>query len=110
MISTERHGNAVVIQINEPQLQMYIIPQFKNSVKEVLDGKPKVVIFDLAGVDHLDSSAMGALFHFQKVIREYGGVICLANVNHKVMQVFKITKSDTNFEIFESVEKALRAG
>ncbi len=110
MISTERHDNAVVIQINEPQLQMYIIPQFKNSVKEVLDGKPKLVIFNLAGVEHLDSSAMGALFHFQKVVREYGGVIALANVNHKVMQVFKITKSDTNFEIFESVEKALRAG
>lgn len=108
MISIERHDNAVVIQIKEPQLQMYIIPQFKNSVKEVLDTKPKLTILDMTSVDHMDSSAMGALFHFQKVAQEHGGTIALAHVNNKVMQVLKITKSDKNFEIFESVEKALR--
>lgn len=109
MISIERHENAVVVQIHEAQLQMYVIPQFKNSVKTVLDSKPKLIILDMASVDHMDSSAMGALFHFQRAANEYGGTIALANVNNKIMQVLKITKSDKNFEIFESIETALRA-
>lgn len=109
MISVERDNGVAIITVEEPQLQMYVIPQFKTAVKTVLDEKPKMVIFDLKIVQHVDSSAMGALFHFQKFIKEYGGRIALANVSTKVMQIFKITKSDTNMEIFESVARALKS-
>ncbi len=109
MISVERDNGVTIITIEEPQLQMYVIPQFKNAVKTVLEEKPGMVIFDMKVVQHVDSSAMGALFHFQKFIREYGGRIALANVSTKVMQIFKITKSDTNLEIFDSVARALKS-
>lgn len=109
MIEIERHNGAVVIRVVEAQLQMYVIPQFKTAVKQAIEDKPKIVVFDMGPVDHVDSSAMGALFHFQKIVREYGGRIALANVTNKVMQVFKITKSDTNLEIYDTVELAIKA-
>lgn len=109
MIEIERHPNAVVIRIREKQLQMYAIPQFKETVMPVLSEQPAFVIFEMGAVEHIDSSAMGAIFHFQKFVKEYGGRLGLADISNKVMQVFKVTKSDKNFEVFETVEEALKS-
>lgn len=109
MIEVSRQGDALVIKIVEPQLQMYAIPQFRTAVTQEIIGKPRLVVFDLAAVDHVDSSAMGALFHFQKELKSWGGKVCVANLSNKVLQIFKITKSENAFEIFDSVEAALKS-
>jgi len=108
MLEVSRHDEALVIRITEPQLQMYAIPQFKAMVTDAIAAKPKIVVFDLAQVDHLDSSAMGAMFHFLRTVREYGGRLGIANVSGKVMQVFKVTKAETQFPLFETLETAIK--
>lgn len=108
MLEVTRQNEATVIRITEALLQMYAIPQFKAQVNEALAEKPKLVIFDLASVDHLDSSAMGAMFHFLKVVHEYGGKLGIAHVSNKVMQVFKVTKAESTFKIFETVQDAIK--
>lgn len=109
MIEVEKQGGALIIRVMEQQLQMYVIPQFKTAVSAYLDNKPPHVIFDLEAVDHLDSSAMGAIFHFQRRIRDYKGKLGIIHVSSKIMQVFKITKSDGHLDVFESLEAALKA-
>lgn len=109
MIEVSKQDGAVIIRFTETQLQMYVIPQLKAAVVKVLDEKPGHVIFDMVQVEHLDSSAMGAIFHFQRKIREYNGKLGLAHVSGKIMQVFKITKSDAHLEVFETLEAALKA-
>lgn len=108
MLEVNRQDEALVIRITEPQLQMYAIPQFRSLVAEAIAGKPKVVVFDLELVDHLDSSAMGAMFHFLKAVREYGGMLGITNVSSKVMQVFKVTKAETQFPLFETIDAAIQ--
>lgn len=108
MIELSTEGNARVIKVREIQLQMYAIPQFKTSVLEALSAKPPVVVFDLSTVDHLDSSALGAMLHFQKHVQGYGGKMALAHVTPKVMQIIKVTKFENNLQIFDSVAKAAK--
>lgn len=108
MIEVSTEGKALVIKVTETQLQMYAIPQFKTSVIEALHGKPPVVVFDMASVDHVDSSALGAILHFQKHIQAYGGKMTLAHVMPKVMQIIKVTKFENNLQIFDSVEAAAK--
>jgi anti-sigma B factor antagonist len=88
---------------------MYIIPQLKTSVTKLLEDKPPYVIFDMEDVQHLDSSAMGAIFHFQRKIREYSGKLALVHVSGKIMQIFKITKSDAHLDVYETLGQALKA-
>jgi anti-sigma B factor antagonist len=109
MVEVSRQDGAIILKFTESQLQMYIIPQLKTSVTQYLEEKPAHVIFDMEGVEHLDSSAMGAIFHFQRKIREYGGKLVLIHVSPKIMQVFKITKSDAHLDMFETLEQALKA-
>lgn len=108
MIEVSRQGDALVIKVIEPQLQMYAIPQFRTAVTQEILSKPKLLVFDLAAVDHLDSSAMGALFHFQKELKSWDGKVSVANLSSKLLQIFKITKSENAFGIFDSVEEALK--
>lgn len=109
MIEVTRHDGALVLRITEPQLQMYLIPQFKAAVAAPLIDKPTLVVFDLGAVQHIDSSAMGALFHFQKELATWGGKLRLANLTSKVQQIFKITRSENTFDIRNTVADALKA-
>ncbi len=108
MLEVTRQNDATVIRITEALLQMYSIPQFKAQVSEAIADKPKLVVFDLEKVEHLDSSAMGAMFHFLKVVNQYGGKLGIAHVSNKVMQVFKVTKAETTFPIFETAQEAIK--
>lgn len=108
MLEVTRHGDALVLRVQEPQLQMYAIPQFKAAVTSQLVDKPKLVVFDLALVELVDSSAMGALFYFHKELNSWGGKLRVAQLSSKVMQIFKITRSENAFEIYATVEQALR--
>lgn len=107
MIEVEKRNTAMILRVVEPQLQMYNIPQFKTAVTSILSEQPPVVVFDLGPVDHVDSSAMGALFHFQRGIKEYGGIMAVANVCTKVMQIFKVTKSEHAFPLYDTVDEAI---
>ena len=109
MIEVERQAGAIIVKFTDSQLQMYLIPQLKAAVQKLVDEKPARIIFDFEAVDHLDSSAMGAIFHFQRKVREYQGRISLIHVSNKIMQIFKITKSDGHLEVFETLERALKA-
>jgi anti-sigma B factor antagonist len=108
MIELSTEGKALVIKVTETQLQMYAIPQFKTMVIDALHAKPPLVVFDMETVDHVDSSALGALLHFQKHIQAYNGKMALANVTPKVMQVIKVTKFENNLQIFDSVAEAAK--
>lgn len=108
MIEIARHAGALVLRITEPQLQMYLIPQFKAAVAAQLVEKPQLLIFDLGAVQHIDSSAMGALFHFQKELATWGGRLRLANLTSKVQQIFKVTRSENAFDIRSNIDEALK--
>ena len=51
------------------------------------------VVLDLAGVEFVDSSGLGALIHMHKTM-EPQGRLALCNVQPKVAQLFKITRLD----------------
>jgi anti-sigma B factor antagonist len=108
VIEVSQHGNAMVIRVKEVQLQMYVVPQFKAAVVSQLAAQPKLVVFDMALVEHIDSSGMGALFYFQRELRTWGGELRIANLTSKVRQIFKIVKSENAFGIFETVADALK--
>ena len=43
-----------------------------------------------------------------KAVREYGGNLGVTHVSSKVMQVFKVTKAETQFPIFETPDAAIK--
>jgi anti-sigma B factor antagonist len=80
--------------------------------KKVLDaveaGDTKFVV-DFSATGYIDSSGLGALVLLAKKVREVGGDLRLAGLNDDLRTLFELTKLDTLFTIFPSVEEAVSA-
>ena len=87
------------------------VEHFRESLAHWLAGSGAVknVILDLCGVDMIDSSGLGAILASLKRIGDRGGDLKIARLQRKARLVFEITRAYKVFEIFDTVEEALRA-
>jgi|WetSurMetagenome_2_1015567.scaffolds.fasta_scaffold177479_1 anti-sigma B factor antagonist len=66
-------------------------------------------LVDLGPVAYLSSSALGMLLGMQRRVVQRKGRLRLAGINDEVMEVFRITKLDTVFDIYKDEAAALEA-
>jgi len=64
-------------------------------------------IFDMEGVGFLASACIGVLVGFMQDLENMRGRILLANCSENVLFLFRVTKLDTVFMIFEDVGEAV---
>ena len=64
------------------------------------------VLFDLSGVDYVDSSGVSWLLTCHKRFREAGGKLILHSATPLVMQVIRVLKLDQVFAIADSARAA----
>ena len=67
------------------------------------------IVLNLAWIEYIDSSGMGALVASFISARHRGALIKLAAVGPRVRQVLKTTKVDQMFEIYGSADEAIRS-
>lgn len=81
---------------------------FKEKLKALIgEGRLRVVI-DVGNVGFIDSQGLGALISCLKVLRQVDGLLALANVSESVEAVLRITRLLRVFEVYGTVEEALR--
>jgi len=76
--------------------------------KMVADGRRNVVL-NLAEVDYIDSTGLGALVMFYTVLRKASGRLALLNLNRRHMELLVLTKLSTVFEIFDDEQSAVNS-
>jgi len=64
-------------------------------------------VVDLSGVGYMDSSGVASLVKLLARVRRRQVDLKLAGMTRRVRSVFEITRLDTVFEIFASVQEAL---
>ncbi len=67
------------------------------------------VIFDMAGVTHADSAAIGAIVKCLAKLKSAGGALRIAAVQPMIDYSLKLAKIDNLIEIFPTVELAAKA-
>lgn len=81
---------------------------FQDTIKSEIASGNKNFIFNLGGVDWMNSSGLGILIGGLTTIKNAGGQLKLANVTEKIQSLFMITKLVTIFDSYETVEDALK--
>jgi anti-sigma B factor antagonist len=69
-------------------------------------GHPRVVL-DLAELDWIDSSGVGALVVLYKNARAKGGEVKVANLQRQPREIFRLLRLETAFEVLDSVDAAV---
>lgn len=107
MLEARFTSNTVEIIVHVHELEMYSAINFKAEALKHLEEKPQTVALNLAEVEFLDSSAIGAIFALRKFVLNYGGELILCHLTSQVKAIFQATKAAEFFRIFATTAEAL---
>ena len=109
MDCTRRNGVGVVRV--DGSLTAATVDAFREQLADWQDRERDVrnFVVDLEAVDFMDSAGLGTLIAALKRVTERGGDMKLACLQKKPRMVFEITRAHKVFEIYPSVDDALRA-
>jgi anti-anti-sigma factor len=80
--------------------------RLEREVDGLIAARETRVIFDMAGVTHADSAAIGAIVRCYGKLRDAGGGLRIAAAQSMVEHSLKLTKVDKVIEVFSTVEQA----
>src|SRR5215510_13254106 len=72
----------------------------RDKVAELNAAMTRNLVFNLAGVDYIDSTGLGALVMCATTVRKAGGNVKLVNLNKRNIELLVMTRLATSFEIF----------
>src|SRR5277367_5778991 len=75
-------------------------------VPELLKHGRKNLVFDLSGVTHIDSTGIGRFIDTYSRLGQAGGQMRIACATGAVRDSFRVTRLDTVFKFYPSVEDA----
>ncbi len=107
-ILARTEGDICIVQVRDPRIDAAAALDFKETVRHETEGAPARVILDLTQVTFIDSSGLGAIVAIMKHLAPERQLM-LAGLTPAVDKVFKLTRMDSVFRIFMTLEEALSA-
>jgi anti-sigma B factor antagonist len=74
----------------------------------VAEGRGNVIL-NLAKVDYIDSTGLGAMMMCYTVLRRGSGRLVLLNLNRRHVELLVLTKLSTIFEMFDDEQQAINS-
>ena len=81
---------------------------FKREIGPVIEADARVV-FDMGCLQFVDSSGLGAILSCLRQLNALGGDLKLCGMSKPVRALFELVRMHRIFEIFNTVEEAVRA-
>jgi anti-sigma B factor antagonist len=98
----------LIVRPLEKRIDAATATQFKQKMSEWIDAGNRRIVLNLSEVDFIDSSGLGAIISGLKKLGDDGNlVICV--IKETVMSLFRLTRMDRVFDLFESEEDAVKA-
>lgn len=107
-MSSRSEGTLQIVTVNANRIDAAVAIQFKDSMRAETEGSARRVILDLRQVEFIDSSGLGAIVAAMKQLGA-GRKLDLAGLTPTVESVFRLTRMDTVFSLFPTLDAALMA-
>jgi anti-sigma B factor antagonist len=78
-------------------------------IRELLKKGERKILLNLKGVTYVDSSGIGELTGALTAVQRQGGELKLVNPNPKVVDLLRITRLDTMFDIRDDENSAIQS-
>ena len=109
MVTAEPVGTQLVILEPDGRLTAETTHEFTRIVSRCLRHGWHDVIVDLRYVNYLDSAGLGALAHAYQASQRRGGRLTFANVCPRNLELLRVTRLLTVFEIYDTTAEAERS-
>jgi|SRR5437762_5906555 len=106
LVEREQDGWTVLAVSGE--VDIATAPSLRERLHSLLADNKRRLVIDLDDVGFLDSTALGVLVGVLKRARTDDGEVRIACAQPRVLKVFEITRLDSAFDLYDSVEEAVR--
>ena len=107
-VSARTEGDTQIVSVLEDRIDAAVALAFKDRMRETTEGAPGTVVLDLRQVTFIDSSGLGAIVALLKHLAPARRLV-LAGLTPAVDKVFRLTRMDSVFSVFGTLDEALQA-
>lgn len=90
-------------------LEIANVSEAKELTAAAFDSEPPKILFDLSGIDYIDSAGLGFLIGTLRRANQANGTVRVCGLSAYLTGVFKIVNLQNILEVFPNEEKALEA-
>lgn len=101
-------SQGTILHIHEQRIDMSVSRKFREIIAKFVEKKPEILVFDLIETEYLDSSALGTFVTIMRDVKAYGGEVRLAHLNQTLRTLFKLSKLESMFKIYDKLEDAIK--
>ena len=105
-LTSSKEDALQIIAIQEQRIDAAVALSFKDKMRALTEESEGTVLLDLGQVTFIDSSGLGAIAAAMKNLAPARRLV-LAGLTAPVDKVFRLTRMDTVFGVFPTVEAAL---
>lgn len=107
-ISVYYSEDATVITLAEERiLEDADIKGLEESIMPIIEQAGRInLILDFCNVEFLSSAVLGLLIRISKKVYQQDGQLKLCGIDEKIYKIFKITRLNKIFDIYEDLSKA----
>lgn len=103
-----RTGSILAAKVMDTRVAADVAPKLKAYLAEQITGGTRCIVLDVSDVGFIDSSGLGALVASLKLIGNDGDLV-IAGAKATVASMFKLTRMDKVFRMYETTEAAVAA-
>lgn len=106
MLSTTDRNGIAIVTVTEDRIDAAAAIRFKDAIRTTMDDLNGRIVLDMSGVRFVDSSGLGAIVASKKLAGT-GRAFDLAGLTPDVDKVFRLTRMNSVFDIYTTVEDAI---
>lgn len=101
-------GATIAALMDEKILEETEIQRLEDSIMPLVEQAEQItLVLDFSNVSFLSSTMLGVLIRISKKVYERGGKLGLCGISARIYEIFKITRLNKIFDIYENADKAL---
>lgn len=110
MLKTETIKDIIVVRFdNVNRFNALIAEPVKEQIKSYFNKPSTKLIWDLEGIDFIDSTGFGVFLSIMKTANNNYGFFKLCNISTEVMELFKLLQLHNVFEIYNTREDCVKS-
>jgi anti-sigma B factor antagonist len=107
-INVKTENSATIVELSG-EVDLYSSPEMRKHLLKLVQDKTPVIVIDLEKVSYIDSSGVATLVEGLQEAGKYSGTLKLTNLHDTVRHVFELSSLDKVFDIYNSLDEAIKS-
>ena len=107
-VEREREG-IVILDVKGRLVAGEAVGNLRESITQLVAAGKYDAVLNLADVDYIDSSGLGAMVMCFSTMRKSGGKLKLLRLTRRNVELLVLTKLETVFEVFDDEQQAINS-